>query len=78
VYLTIYVDSTFEFTSAGLGRVKLLYTGKVEIREDSLFFAYSDSIPRAGKTAIIANNTVTYIDGKYYERLSISSPIVKP
>lgn len=77
VYLTIYIDSTFEFTSAGLGSKKFIYTGKVDIKEDSLFFAYSDSIPKAGKTAIISHNTVAYIDGQYYERLSISLPFAK-
>lgn len=78
VYLTIYVDSTFEFISTGIRSDRLTYKGKVEIRNDTLFFAYSDSIPRAGKTAIISQNTVAYIDGQYYERLSISLPLTKP
>lgn len=72
VYLTIYKDSTFEFKSAGLRGDDDTYKGKVDIRKDSLFFAYSDSIPRAGKTAIFNDKAVAYIDGEYPERLIIS------
>ena len=71
VYLTIYQDSTFKFTSAGL-RDKTVFDGKVEIRNDSLFFAYTDSIPKAGKTAVYNDKVVGYIDGEYPERLNIS------
>ena len=71
VYLTIYQDSTFEFTSAGL-RSKTVFDGKVEIRNDSLFFTYTDSIPKAGKTAVYNDKVVGYIDGEYPERLNIS------
>lgn len=72
VYLTIYQDSTFEFTLTGIRADKDVFKGKVEIRQDSLFFAYSDSIPRAGKTAIYNDKAVAYIDGEYPERLNIS------
>ncbi|HTO16509.1 MAG TPA: hypothetical protein VLZ83_12110 [Edaphocola sp.] len=72
VYLTIYQDSTFEFTLTGIRADKDVFKGKVEIRQDSLFFAYSDSIPRAGKTAIFNDKAVAYIDGEYIERLNIS------
>lgn len=72
VYLSIYQDSTFEFTLTGIRGVRDVYFGKVEIRKDSLFFAYSDIIPRAGKTAVYNDKVVAYIDGKYPERLNIS------
>lgn len=72
VYLTIYQDSTFEFTLTGIRGAGDIYKGKVEIGKDSLFFAYSDSIPRAGKTAIYNDKAVAYIDGEYPERLNIS------
>jgi len=72
VYLTIYQDSTFEFTLTGIRADKDVFKGNVEIRSDSLFFAYSDSIPRAGKTAIFNDKAVAYIDGEYPERLNIS------
>ncbi len=71
VYLTIYQDSTFEFTLAGI-RGGDVYKGKVEIEKDSLFFAYTDSIPRAGKTAVYNDKVLTYIDGEYPERVNIS------
>jgi hypothetical protein len=72
VYLTIYQDSTFEFKLTGIREVDDLYKGKVEIGKDSLFFAYSDSIPKAGKTAIYDGKVVVYIDGEYHEQLNIS------
>ena len=72
VYLTIYHDSTFEFTLTGIRGVGDVYKGKVEIGKDSLFFAYSDSIPRAGKTAVYNDKVVAYIDGEYPERVNIS------
>lgn len=72
VYLTIYQDSTFEFTLTGIRADKDVFKGKVDIRNDSLFFAYSDSVPRAGKTAIFNDKAVAYIDGEYPERLNIS------
>ena len=71
VYLTIYQDSTFEFTLTGIRGVGDVYKGKVEIGKDSLFFAYSDSIPRAGKTAVYNDKVVAYIDGEYPERVNI-------
>lgn len=71
VYLTIYQDSTFEFTLTGIRSDKDVFKGKVKITKDSLFFAYSDSIPRAGKTAIYNDKIVAYIDGEYPERVNI-------
>jgi hypothetical protein len=72
VYLTIYQDSTFEFTLTGIRGIGDVYKGKVEIGKDSLFFAYSDSIPRAGKTAVYNDKVIAYIDGEYHERVNIS------
>ncbi len=71
-YLTIYQDSTFEFTLTGIRGVGYTYKGKVEIGRDSLFFVYSDSIPRAEKTSIYNDKVVAYIDGEYPERVNIS------
>lgn len=72
VYLIIYQDSTFEFTTTGIRADKDVFKGNVEIRNDSLFFEYSDSIPRAGKTAIYSDRFVSYIDGEYPEQVNIS------
>ena len=71
VYLTIYQDSTFVFTG-NIRSDKDAFKGKVEIHKDSLFFVYSDRIPKAGKTAVLINNAVEYVDGEYRERLIIS------
>ncbi len=70
VYLRIYEDSTFEFENRG-GRQTNIYSGKASIVSDSIFFNYSDSIPRAGQTAIYSNNYVAFIDGEYPERIQV-------
>jgi len=72
VYLTIYQDSTFEFVLTGIRSDKDVYTGKVEIRKDSMIFSYADSIPGAGKKAVFDDKTVSYIGGEYPEQLNIS------
>ena len=72
VYLTIYEDSTFEFAVTGIRGPVGVYKGIVEIGKDSLFFTYSDSIPRAGKTAIYNDKVVAYIDGEYPERVNVT------
>lgn len=72
VYLTINRDSTFEFKLTGIRGDGNVYKGKVEIEKDSLFFAYSDSVPGAGKTAVYNEKVVAYINGEYPERLNIS------
>ena len=73
VNLSVYTDSTFEFTVTGMRSISTEhYPGKVEIRNDSLFFEYTDSVPDAGKTAVFSEKMVAYIDGKYAERLQIN------
>jgi hypothetical protein len=70
-YLRVFEDSTFEFESRGLERKGDIYSGTVRITPDTLFFNYTDSIPRAGQTAIYNSTTIAYIDGQYPERMSI-------
>ena len=72
VYLTIYQDSTFQFTLTGMRGAGNVYKGKVEIGKDTLHFTYADSIPKAGKTAVYNDKVVAYIDGEYPERVNIS------
>ncbi|WP_073003672.1 hypothetical protein [Mariniphaga anaerophila] len=48
-----------------------VFSGKVRIQNDSLYFSYADSIPAAGDIAIIKNKTVIYTNGGYSERLKI-------
>ena len=71
VYLRIYDDSTFQFESRGL-RQGDIYSGKVKITADTLFFNYIDSIPAAGKTAVYNSARVAYIDGQYPESMPIT------
>ncbi len=72
VYLTIYQDSTFQFVLTGIrSNDKEIFHGKVRIENDSLFFAYTDSVPKAGNIAIIKNKMVIYTNGEYSERLEI-------
>ena len=71
VYLRIYEDSTFEFESRSMERQGDVYSGKVNITADTLFFNYIDSIPRAGKTAIYNSFRIAYIDGEYPESMPI-------
>ena len=77
VYLTIYKDSSFRFVYSGLRGDGDIYNGKVSIKKDSMFFNYSDSIPRAGTKAIYNNKRIAYIDGEYPESLSISESKLK-
>jgi len=71
VYLNVYSDSSFEFISKGL-RDQSIYPGIVKIKKDTLHFTYTDSIPKAGKTAIITKTSVSYIDGEYPESVQIN------
>lgn len=70
VYLKMYKDSSFEFISRGL-RDKTVYPGTFRLSIDTIFFIYKDSIPKAGKTAIISDKAVSYFDGDYPESVEI-------
>jgi len=70
VYLRIFKDSTFEFETRGF-RTCNIYSGTAKIIQDTIYFNYSDSIPKAGTTAIYSDNSVEYINGKYAERVDI-------
>lgn len=71
VYLRIYEDNTFEFESRGLERRGKIYSGKIALSADTIFFHYADSIPKAGRIAILRGDYVSYIDGDYHERVQI-------
>jgi len=71
IYLKIYDDKSFEFISQGMMRDKDVYTGNYELKNDTLYFKYSDSIPKAGSKAIIQNGYVSYINGSYPESVQI-------
>jgi len=70
VYLKVYEDKSFDFVLTGL-RDKIEYSGTYRLNKDTIFFTYADSIPKAGKTAIITKNSVSYIDGEYPESVVI-------
>ena len=71
VYLRIYEDKTFEFESRGLERKGKIYAGKIDLKNDTIYFHYADSVPKAGSIAIISKNTVSYSGGLYPETLGI-------
>jgi hypothetical protein len=70
VNLKMYKDNSFEFISSGL-RDKTVYSGTFRLSTDTIFFNYRDSIPKAGKTAIISAKTVSYFAGDYPESVEI-------
>lgn len=71
VYLRVYKDKTFEFESCGLERKGDIYAGSFELKNDTIYFHYTDSIPKAGNKAILIKNVVSYFDGEYPKRLEI-------
>lgn len=71
VYLRIYEDKTFEFESRGLERRGYIYEGTMELKNDTLYFNYSDSIPSVGKKAVLNKNSILYTHGEYSESLLI-------
>jgi hypothetical protein len=71
VYLRIFEDSTFEFESRGLERRGTIYSGTIELQNDTIYFHYKDSIPSAGQMAILTKNQVVYFGGDYHERVEI-------
>lgn len=70
VYLKLYDDQSFDLIYSGL-RDKTFYAGTYRIGQDTLHFNYTDSIPKAGKTALINKFSVSYIDGDYSESVVI-------
>jgi len=79
VYLTVFKDSTFQFVLTGIrSNDRVVFPGKVRIVEDSLFFTYTDSVPKVGTIAIIKNKMVIYTNGEYLETLKVGkNEIVK-
>jgi hypothetical protein len=71
VYLTIYEDSTFVFTLTGLRDVTP-FPGKAKIQNDTIYFTYSDSIPKAGTVALLKPNYVSYINGEYPDSIGLT------
>jgi hypothetical protein len=69
VYLEMYKDDSFKFISRGLFRDEHIYKGTFKLNKDTILFHYDDSIPKAGKTAILSTYGVSYIDGSYRESL---------
>lgn len=71
IYLKMYDDKSFEFISQGMMRDKDVYSGIYEIKNDTLYFKYKDSIPKAGLKAVIEKEFVNYINGSYHESVQI-------
>lgn len=77
IYLKIYDDKSFEFISKGIMRDNDIYKGNYELKNDTLYFKYNDSIPKAGSKAIIQNGYVSYINGTYPESVQIKLNKIK-
>lgn len=71
VYLTVYEDSSFQFALTGLRGGKI-YNGTAAFKSDTIFFEYEDSIPKAGKIAVLSEFNISYIDGDYQENLGVT------
>ncbi len=71
IYLKMYDDNSFEFISQGMVRDKNVYSGSYELKNDTLYFKYRDSIPKAGSKAVIEKGFVNYINGSYHESVQI-------
>lgn len=54
-----------------------IYKGNYELKNDTLYFKYNDSIPKAGSKAIIQNGYVSYINGTYPESVQIKLNKIK-
>lgn len=70
IYLEMYKDKTFKFTSKGM-RDDDVYLGNYNLKNDTLYFKYNDSIPNAGSKAVIKDGYVSYINGTYPESVQI-------
>lgn len=71
IYLKMYDDKSFEFISQGMMRDQDIYSGRYELKSDTLYFKYNDSIPKAGSKAVIDQGFICYIDGSYPESVQI-------
>ena len=71
VTLKTYPDKTFEFISSGI-REEQVYPGTYLLKKDTLFFTYSDSIPKLNSfKAVITGKYIEYKGGTYGEGLEI-------
>lgn len=71
IYLKMYDDNSFEFISQGMVRDKDVYSGSYELKNNTVYFKYRDSIPKAGSKAVIEKGFVNYINGSYHESVQI-------
>ena len=77
IYLKMYDDYTFDFISRGALRDEDIYSGNYNIKSDTVYFKYNDSIPNAGSRAIIKDGFVNYLNGKYRESVEIKLNNIK-
>ena len=71
IYLKMYDDYTFDFISRGVLRDENIYSGIYNIKSDTVYFKYKDSIPQAGSMAVIKDGFVIYLNVKYHESVEI-------
>ncbi|MCX8531253.1 hypothetical protein [Chryseobacterium luquanense] len=77
IYLEMFDDKTFNFISKGGLRGDDIYSGNFNIKSDTVYFKYKDSIPQVGSKAIIQKGYVSYINGSYPESVQIKLNILQ-
>lgn len=77
IYLKMYDDYTFDFISRGVLRDENIYSVSYNVRSDTVYFKYKDSIPHAGSMAVIKDGFVIYLNGKYHESVEIKLNNIK-
>ncbi|MBL1220331.1 hypothetical protein JET18_05745 [Chryseobacterium sp. L7] len=77
IYLKMYDNETFEFISRGVRVDEDIYSGTYSFKNDTLYFKYKNSIPKAGSKAIIEKGFINYLDGAYPESIQIKSNNLK-
>ncbi len=70
LFLNIYKDSSFDFTAQSMVKTNT-YEGKMEWKNDTLYFYYENEIPNIGTKAIFTPNTIAFVEGAHPESLLI-------
>lgn len=61
IYFTVYKDSTFEYISRGLSNKKV-FSGKAQIRKDTIYLNYNDSIPNVGTKVFLTKEYIEFVE----------------
>jgi hypothetical protein len=70
LFLNIYKDSSFDFTAQSMLHTNS-FQGKIEWKNDTIYFIYENKIPDIGTKAIFTPNTIAFVEGTHPESLLI-------